>query len=170
MGCYCSLPSDISYQWKHTLKNRCYLPNNDSLYSRFFTCCTSEHAYWQAARMSATPPLPFWTYYMNRSHSITTPCTCVNNTSFNQLEEVPEPEIPVPRGKEWQSGVGTLELLAVCWTGRTSHKDQTYHNKSWNTWLFNWVRDFTPPTEELHSLLVVRGAVPVTLGLPLCPP
>ncbi len=60
-----------------------------------------------------TPPLPCWTYNMNWVHSITTPCTCVNNTSCNQPRVVQEPEIPASRGKEWQRGVGTLELLAV---------------------------------------------------------
>ncbi len=34
------------------------------------------------------------------------PYTCVNNTSCNQPKVVPEPEIPTPRGKEWQRGVG----------------------------------------------------------------
>ncbi len=64
-------------------------------------------------RVSASPLLPFWTYYMSSAHSITMPCTCMNNTSCNKLKVVPEPEIPVPRGKEWQSGVETLELLVV---------------------------------------------------------
>ncbi len=97
-------------------------------------------------RVSATPPLPFWTYYITSAHSITTPCTymtcymasahsittpctcmtcymasahsittpciCMNNTSCNQPKVVPETDIPVPRDKEWQSGLGTLELLA----------------------------------------------------------
>ncbi len=58
------------------------------------------------------PPTPcFWPYYMNWDHSITTPCTCVNNTSRNQLKVVPILEVQVPRGKEWLCGVG--ELLAV---------------------------------------------------------
>ncbi len=51
---------------------------------------------------------------IERNDSITMPpCTCVNNTSCNQQKVVLEPEIPAPRGKEWQSGMGTLELLAV---------------------------------------------------------
>ncbi len=45
--------------------------------------------------------LRFWPYYMIWAHSITTPCTCVNSTSCNQLKIIPEPEIQAPRGKEW---------------------------------------------------------------------
>ncbi len=57
--------------------------------------------------------LPSWPYYMSSAHRITTPCTCMNYTSCNQPKVVPEPEIQAPRGKEWQRGVGTFELLAV---------------------------------------------------------
>ncbi len=54
----------------------------------------------------------FWPYYMSWAHSITTPCTCVNNTSCKQPKVVLELEIQAPRGKgsaEWL----TLERLAV---------------------------------------------------------
>ncbi len=70
--------------------------------------------YCQAAKVSATLPLPFWTYYMSWAHSITKSCTCVNNTSCNQLKVFQELEVPAPRVKEWQREVGTLDLLAVC--------------------------------------------------------
>ncbi len=50
---------------------------------------------------------------MSSAHRITAPCTCVNNTSCNQLKVVPESEIQALRGKEWQRGVWTLELLTV---------------------------------------------------------
>ncbi len=51
---------------------------------------------------------------MSSAHSISTPCTCMNNTSCNQPKVVTESEIQAPIGKEWQPGVGTLELLAAC--------------------------------------------------------
>ncbi len=37
----------------------------------------------------------------------------MNNTSCIQPKVVQEPKIPATRGKEWQRGVGTLELLAL---------------------------------------------------------
>ncbi len=43
-----------------------------------------------------------WPYYMSWAHSITTPCTCVNNTSWNQQKVVLE----FPTGKERQLEVG----------------------------------------------------------------
>ncbi len=52
--------------------------------------------------------------YMNWALSIAMPCTCVDKTSCKQPKVDQEPEIPVPRDKEWKLGVGTLELLAVC--------------------------------------------------------
>ncbi len=72
-----------------------------------------EEAYCQAAPSVSQCTAAISTYYMNRAHSITTPCTCVNNTSCNQPKVVSEPEIPAPRVKEWQSGMGTLKLLVV---------------------------------------------------------
>ncbi len=35
----------------------------------------------------------------------------MNNTSCSQLKVVPEPEVPVPRGKEWQHGVGITRAV-----------------------------------------------------------
>ncbi len=49
--------------------------------------------------------LRFWPYYMSWVNCITTPYTCVNNTSCNQLKVVLEPEIQDPRGKERKCGV-----------------------------------------------------------------
>ncbi len=54
---------------------------------------------------------------MSSAHRITTPCTCMNNTSCNQPKVVLEQEIQAPRGKQCQHGVGTLGLLAV-WVKR----------------------------------------------------
>ncbi len=48
---------------------------------------------------------------MSLAHSTTMPCTmheqCIN-TSCNQPKVVPEPEIPAPRDKEKQRGVGDI--------------------------------------------------------------
>ncbi len=46
---------------------------------------------------------------MSWAHSITTPCTCVNNTSCNQPKVVPEREIQAPIGKERQRRVGDIQ-------------------------------------------------------------
>ncbi len=60
---------------------------------------------------------------MSRAHSITMPCTCVNNTSCNLPKVVQEPEIPAPRGKEWQSGVVIADCCRqVNITGRLGDK------------------------------------------------
>ncbi len=89
-------------------------------------------------RVSATTPLPFWTYYMSWAHSITTPCTRVNNTSCNKPKVVPEPEIPALRGKEWQSGLGTLEVLAV-WDIMWNYRLHIYcPNISTSWWTDTW--------------------------------
>ncbi len=57
--------------------------------------------------------LPFWPHYMSSAHSIYMTCTCVNNTTFNQLKVVHKPEIQALRCKRTAAWVGTLELLAV---------------------------------------------------------
>ncbi len=75
-------------------------------------CLWSKYTYCQQLECSNSS-LSFWPYYMSSAHKITTPCTCVNNTSCNQPKGVQEQEIQAPRGTEWQCGVGTLELLAV---------------------------------------------------------
>ncbi len=83
--------------------------------------------YCQAGWGSPTPPLLFWPYYMSWGHSITKPCTCMNNTSCNQPKVVPEPEIPALKGKEGQCGVADtwaawqyvpgLMICASIWSG-----------------------------------------------------
>ncbi len=71
--------------------------------------------YCQAALVSPTLPLRFWACYMSWAYSITTHCTCMNNTSCNQPKVVLEPEIQAPRGKEWQHGVdGTWAAGSMC--------------------------------------------------------
>ncbi len=94
--------------------------------NRTWRCLQQIRSYCQAARV--------WSYYMSWAHSIITPCTCVNNTSCNQLKVVSEPEIPAFRCKEWQRGVGTLELLAVC----TYDVSSSY--ASWCDSIFTWSR------------------------------
>ncbi len=54
-------------------------------------------------------------YYMSSAHRITKPCTCVNNTSCNQLQVVPELEIQACRAKECGSRVSvTAMVVGVC--------------------------------------------------------
>ncbi len=82
--------------------------------------CAPNSAFWiwqvYTAKQLACQPLYSCHFglVMSWAHSITTPCTCMNNTSYTQPKVVQQPKIPAPRGKEWQRGVGTLELLAVC--------------------------------------------------------
>ncbi len=94
----CSIPPYICTFLTHTFATSQTKYSNDSNTDTAWHC--------QAGWVSDTPPLPFWTYHRSWTHSIIRPCTCVNDTSCNQLKVVPEPEMPVPRDKEGQCGVG----------------------------------------------------------------
>ncbi len=85
------------------------------------------YTYSQAFRVSATPPLPFWNYYMSWAQSITMCCTCVNNISCNKPKVVPELEIPAPRSKEWQHGVADIR---AAWQRHKYYRDRLYEHLS----------------------------------------
>ncbi len=55
-----------------------------------------------------------------RTHNITTPNKCINNTSCHQPKVDPEPEIQAPRGKTLQRGVGDTRAAGYNTTNNMS--------------------------------------------------
>ncbi len=116
---------------KHTSFFTSTLPKSPflTLSSRRQYCGHAAKQLW----VSATPPLPFWTYCMRWAHSITTSCTCVNNTSCNQSKVVPQLEITAPR-IEWEH--------LSCWQYSMVH---TNINANW------WARLYTLMSGKIIS-------------------
>ncbi len=78
---------------------------------------------------------------MDRAQNLvgkTTSCTCMNNTSRNQPKLVQELEIPAPRGKEWQHGMGAVCYFSPTKSGQKSDIAPTHrHQIMWGPYIIN---------------------------------